>query len=167
MAKEVLCHNVLGEEFLVPASKLQFRPSVYGLLIQNGKILLSPQWDGYDFPGGGLKIEEDLEEALRREFWEETGLKVDVGKIIKASTSFYAPRPRSGEESVYWNCVLLHFLVTQTGGELSTANFDEAEKSYLGLATWLDLNKLEGLKFYNHLGSAGSLEIIKQAASQL
>ncbi len=40
------------------AEKLQFRPSVYGIIFNEdkSKVLLSKQWDGYDFPGGGKEL---------------------------------------------------------------------------------------------------------------
>jgi len=87
MKKEVLCHDNQKNEFLVDIKKFRFRPSVYGLLIRDGKILLSPQHDGYDFPGGGVNMDESLKEALQREFWEETGLRVKLGQIIEAHSS--------------------------------------------------------------------------------
>jgi hypothetical protein len=37
-------------------------------LIENNKILLSKQFDGYDFPGGGVNLDETLEETCAREF---------------------------------------------------------------------------------------------------
>ena len=76
MRQEIICHDISDREYAVSPDKFIFRPSVYGVLIEDGKILLSRQWDGYDFPGGGMNIDETLEEALLREFWEETGLRV-------------------------------------------------------------------------------------------
>ena len=89
--KKVVCRNKDGEEKEVLASELKFRPSVYGILIEHNKVLLSKQWDGYDFPGGGVEIYETMEEALKREFLEETGLKVRVRQIIHGETSMYLP----------------------------------------------------------------------------
>ncbi|MCF7860573.1 NUDIX domain-containing protein [Patescibacteria group bacterium] len=162
MKKEVLCHDNQRNEFLVDIEKFRFRPSIYGLLIRDGKILLSPQYDGYDFPGGGVNMDESLDEALRREFWEETGLTVKPKQIIEAHSSFYKPtiRPTRTEEE-YWNCQLIYFLVEQTGGELSLDYIDDDEKGYLSLATWIDIDKLDNLKFYNQLGSKGSVDLIK------
>ncbi|MFD2532633.1 NUDIX domain-containing protein [Gracilimonas halophila] len=60
-----------------------------GLLFEKDKILLvelkSPitnQWTWMP-PGGGVEFGESLEEALTREFLEETGLKVDVQKQVQ------------------------------------------------------------------------------------
>ena len=54
--KNVICRDLDKREFAVSSDKLVFRPSVYGILIENSKVLLPKQWDGYDFPGGGIKF---------------------------------------------------------------------------------------------------------------
>jgi 8-oxo-dGTP diphosphatase len=162
--KKIICHNVKGEEVEVDANKLSFRPSVYGLLIKEDKVLLSPQWDGYDFPGGGIEIHESIEEALLREYWEETGLEVKMNEILDARSSFFAPRAKGPNGEVkYWNCQLLYFLVTQTGGKLLIDNLEEKEKEYTKLAVWMNFEDLDKCKFYNILGTEGSIELVKKA----
>ena len=159
MTKTVICHDINNKLYKVDAKKLIFRPSIYGILIEKNKVLLSKQWDGYDFPGGGAELHETINEALKREFWEETGLKVKPGKIIYAGSSFYYSIMRKQ----YWNCQLIFFLVKKTGGKLSKANFDEFEKKYVDMAEWIDLKKLGKIKFYNSLGDKNSVKIIKDA----
>lgn len=87
--KIISCRDIDGNIFEVPASELKFRPSVYGIIIQDNKVLLSKQWDGYDFPGGGIELGETIEEALKREVWEETGLKVEKGQFVACEESFF------------------------------------------------------------------------------
>ncbi len=57
----------------------------------NGKVLLLRESGSYkdgtnagcfDIPGGRLKPGERYDEALRREVFEETGLRVSLGKVI-------------------------------------------------------------------------------------
>jgi 8-oxo-dGTP pyrophosphatase MutT (NUDIX family) len=79
MKSTIVCHDHDNQEFIVAPSQLSFRPSAYGILIEDNKVLLSKQWDGYDFPGGGVEVDETLEEAVVREFWEETGLDKSSG----------------------------------------------------------------------------------------
>jgi ADP-ribose pyrophosphatase YjhB (NUDIX family) len=55
------------------------RTGVYGIAIQNGKLLVIKQKKGpfigkFDLPGGKIEPQETIEEALRREFREEVGL---------------------------------------------------------------------------------------------
>lgn len=66
----------------------QLRVRVCGVYVQNQKILLLGhrhlQNDGlfYSPPGGGVGFGESLEEALKREFLEETGLRVKIGNFL-------------------------------------------------------------------------------------
>lgn len=155
--KKIVCRDIENKTHEVSADKLFFRPSVYGIIIENNKILLSKQWDGYDFPGGGIDIHETIEEALKRECWEETGLKVGVGKIITCETSFFK---LPNVEEKYCNSVLMYYMCKRVGGELSTANFDKHEKEYADMSEWISLDDLEKIKFYN---SIDSMQIIKKA----
>lgn len=57
----------------------RFHVGVYGIFINEGKILLIKKARGaykgmFDLPGGGIEFGEKLEETLKREFMEETGL---------------------------------------------------------------------------------------------
>ena len=157
--KKVICHDINGKLYKVNAKKLTFRPSIYGVLIEKNKVLLSKQWDGYDFPGGGAELYETIDESLAREFWEETGLKVRRTKIIYVgSTLFYSINRKQ-----YWNCQLFYFLVKKISGKLSKANLDGYEKEYADMAEWIDIKKLSRIKFYNSLGNKNSIKIIRQA----
>jgi len=156
--KFVVCHNIEGKKRRISADKMVFRPSVYGILIERGRILLSKQWDGYDFPGGGSEMYETVEQTLRREFWEETGYRVKVGKIIHVDTSFFSLK----YVKTHANCTLMYFLVKRIGGKISTANFDEHEKKYASAAEWIPLSKISKIKFYNMFGRA-SVKIIRKA----
>jgi ADP-ribose pyrophosphatase YjhB (NUDIX family) len=157
MEKEVICTDINGKEYKVPVSKLAFRPSVYGVIIENEKVLLSKQWDGYDFPGGGMDLGETIEESLKREIKEETGLEVKVGKVVACENSFFKLPHR---EDKFVHSILIYYLCERTGGELSTANFDEHEKEYADMPEWIDINDVKKIKFYN---SVGSVKIIKEA----
>jgi len=155
--QKVICHNKDGQEQEIEIEKIIFRPSVYGILIEDGKILLSKQWDGYDFPGGGMEIGETIDETLEREFWEETGVKVKRGRSVVCESSFFTPTFIKGE---YWNCQLMYFLCEKIGGELSKANLDEFEKIYAGLPEWVDLENIDKIKFYNDVDN---LKVISEA----
>lgn len=154
--KMVVCHDRNGRRHKVPVSELVYRPSVYGLLIERGRVLLFPQWDGYDFPGGGLEIHETIEQGLKREYWEETGLKIEPVKLLACESSFY--KPSSHEES--WNCVLIYYLVKKVSGELTDKYFDADEKLFARKAEWITIKYIDKIKFYNNIDSAA---VVKEA----
>jgi 8-oxo-dGTP diphosphatase len=59
-------------------------------------------------PGGGLEFGERAEKSLRREFLEETGLRISVGKLLVVCEFVKPPL----------HAVELFFEVTPTGGRL-------------------------------------------------
>ncbi|OGY89900.1 MAG: hypothetical protein A3B30_03175 [Candidatus Komeilibacteria bacterium RIFCSPLOWO2_01_FULL_52_15] len=151
-SKKVICHDIDGKTYEFDSSELRFRPSVYGILIKDNKILLSPQWDGYDFPGGGMELHETVHEGLVREFLEETGFTVQPQQLIACESSFFYPK-YSKLSTQPANTVLIYYTVTLVKGRLSTDGFDETEKAYAKIAEWIDLDKIEALKFLNPVDS--------------
>jgi hypothetical protein len=61
----VECESIYGDHKLIPKEKLVFRPSVYAIIVHDGKIaLVTNQSSGNHFPpGGGVEIGESSLEA--------------------------------------------------------------------------------------------------------
>ncbi len=144
MLKQVVCEDIEGNKYQVPIDRLSFRPAVYGVIIKEGKVLLSKQWDGYDFPGGGIDLGEPTEEALIREVKEETGLNVTVGRTLHCNSSFFK-LPFDGN---FVHSIHMYYECFVVGGELSTEFFDEHEKKYASKAEWVDLSRINEIKIY-------------------
>lgn len=71
----------------------RFHLGVYGILINDGKVLLIKKSRGpykgmYDLPGGGIEFGEKIEEALRREFLEEAGIALDNISFVSNNECF-------------------------------------------------------------------------------
>jgi len=156
MEKTVKCRTIEGEIKEFPVSELSFRPSVYGVAIKDGKVLLSPQWDGYDIPGGGVDLGELITDTLVREVKEETGLEVKPLRVLLVQDDFFFhPYKKKPLQTP-----LIYFLCEVVGGEISDKGFDEHEKKYAKKAEWMPLDKVPSLKFYNPINSP---KLIKDA----
>ncbi|GAB5603791.1 NUDIX domain-containing protein [Thermus sp. FJN-A] len=69
-------------------------PTVGALVEQGGRVLLvrTAKWRGlWGVPGGKVAWGEALEEALRREFWEEVGLRLSDVRFALVQEARFSP----------------------------------------------------------------------------
>ena len=68
-----------------------FSYRVAGLAVRDGKVLLQKpdDDDGYAVPGGHVALGETNKETLRREFMEETGCRIAVGRLLFVGELFF------------------------------------------------------------------------------
>ncbi len=158
--KEVICKTKKGGEIKVNSEELSFRPSVYGVIIKNMRVLLIKYKDGvYDIPGGGINKGETIKNALKREIFEESGLKFKGKKIIECSENFFETVTHG-----YTHSIRIYYLLNGIIGEPNLDNLDECEKEFIASIEWIDMDKIDSLSF--HKGSKKA-EIIKMANSLL
>ena len=65
-------------------SSARFRIAVSALIFHKGDILLAHRRDidWWNLPGGGMEEGETVDEAVRREVYEETCLEVEVERLV-------------------------------------------------------------------------------------
>jgi len=93
--KTIKCKDNCGNFVEIDKDKFFFRPSAYGVIADSGKVLLMTNKSDkkYWFPGGGIEVGEKLEEGLKREVMEETGLKIKIKRLLLSKENFIYYEP--------------------------------------------------------------------------
>ena len=91
----IRCKNNFGDDVDIPINKFFFRPGAYGFIVRDGEVLVmsNKSNDKLWFPGGGIEMHETLEEGLKREVKEETGLEIEIGKRVLVKEKFFYYQP--------------------------------------------------------------------------
>ena len=139
MERKTITHDVYNNEYIVDSEKLDISVHLYVIVIKNNKVLISPQYDGYDFPGGTAKKGETHIETLIREVKEETGYIVEPIQLLNVYTSFFHHKKKNKDYQSY----LIYYLVKIVDGEISDEGFDADEKEYAKTAKWVDTDYLK------------------------
>ena len=143
LSETLICRDIYGNSVTLPLEKMIFRNSVYGLILNEGKLLVvrTRSTGLYAFPGGGIELGEPLAEALHREIQEETGIRVEMGELATLSEDFFYYNPADEAYHAlllfYWCTPLTTALVTD--GEV----YDEESEA----PRWVPLNELQAEDF--------------------
>ena len=128
-----------------------------GVLIRNGKLLVQRDRDGseYALPGGHVKIGETTVDGLVREYREETGAEIKVGKLLWTEECFWK-----------WNGTQAHniafyYLIELTGGcdIPDDGKFVSHKDNCNVVLGWMPIKKLNDVTIYP--------DFIKEAIHQL
>ncbi len=140
--KKIITTDYYGHKYEADPDDMATSIHVYGIAIEDNKALISPQFDGYDWPGGTFKIGENTFQTLKREFKEETGLDIEPVKLLDVETSLFHHYKRGTDH----HSLLVFYLVKVVGGEISDAGFDTDEREYAQLAKWVPISEIRKMK---------------------
>jgi ADP-ribose pyrophosphatase YjhB (NUDIX family) len=114
------------------------------LLVERGRETLKGYWS---LPGGVLETGETLEQGIRREVREETGLVIEPLEVVEIFERIL----RDSDGRPEYHYVLIDYLCRPAGGSLEAA--DDVSR-----AEWVGKRSVSGY----HL-TEGTLEVIEKA----
>jgi 8-oxo-dGTP diphosphatase len=117
------------------------------LLVKRANEPLKGEWS---LPGGAVDIGETLEDAIRREVREETGVGVDVGPIVDVLDRIRY----DADGRVQFHYVLVDFVCRPTGGTLQSAT-DATD------AAWAD-----GADLRRYSVASGTITVIEKGVAR-
>ncbi|MGT2846061.1 NUDIX hydrolase [Streptococcus massiliensis] len=114
-----------------------------GILSSSGKILLQKRSDKgtWGLPGGAIELGESAVEALIREFYEETGIKVRPVKLQNVYTKYTDSYPNGDEAQVI---TILYLVQAET--DVFNNNFSSDETLELA---FFDYDEIQNITIVN------------------
>lgn len=112
---------------------------VGAIIMRGGKMMIvkranEPAKGLWSVPGGVVELGEHLHDAIKREVREETGLEVDIERLVDAVDNIVFDE----QGQVHYHYVLLDYLCRPRGGALKAAD-DVLE------IRWVTLDALQSL----------------------
>jgi len=148
MDDKIACRTLYGEEKLIAKDKLVLRPSAYAIIPHQGRILLvrMRHTGHYTLPGGGINTGERMEDGLRREVREETGIEIQVERFAAFTEDFFYYDPL--DEAIHG---LLFFYICHPLS-FDLAGDGQVEDGEVEKPSWIEVENLKEGDFNSHGG---------------
>lgn len=128
------------------------------ILNDAGKVLLQKRADRntWGFPGGVMELGESFSETLKREVKEETGLNVDIIRLIGVYSNYFDQYPNGDKAQP----ILIFFLCKKISGDLTVDNDETLELKFFGKEEMPTLVNQQHIDMFNDLFADGNQVII-------
>lgn len=124
---------MIQQDFRTKLENTVFGVRATALIVEEGKLLVVEDEDGFYTIGGAIQVGERTEEAVIREVKEELGVKAQTGQLA------FVVENRFEQDGVSYHNIEFHYLVNLL--EDAPLTMQEDEKSQP--CEWIDLDKLE------------------------
>jgi 8-oxo-dGTP pyrophosphatase MutT (NUDIX family) len=138
------------------------RVAAYALLTRDGEVLLTQmssrtRIEGrWTLPGGGIDHGEDPRDALRREVYEETGLRVEPGRVVDVHHTHFVGARADGTVEDYHGIHLI-FEVEVAPASRDVEPHVVEEDGSTARAAWVPMEQAVGLDLLSAARHAISL----------
>ena len=138
--------DVEGNEYEITVDNLSWRPSAYGIVIRDDKILLVKANGKFHLPGGGVELGEDPKLAAVREVKEETGATVIEPQLIDMASSFFSFGAYDNPPNLqHVHALLLYYSCIFVSSDVEDIHLDEYEQADGLTSEWIGISKLEDI----------------------
>lgn len=150
---KIKAETISGDLIEIEQKDLRWRVSAYGVLVENNQILLLKNAltkSELFLPGGEVEINEDIPQAIKREFVEEVGISVEVDSMIYYRESFFKG-PRQGA----FHSIQLFFNVKKIKAIKNTVT-----DKHVRDVQWYSLNQLSSLSLAPQIKFLNSAQVL-------
>ncbi len=142
----VECITLDGRTKMIQKDSLLLRPAVYAIVVYDGRVLLMKMrhTGNYHPPGGGINVGERVEDALKREIREETGIEVEVGRFARFEELFFFYDP---SETAYHG---LYFYYVCRPKTIALLDDTQVKDDAAGEPRWVNIQDLQAQDFQAH-----------------
>ena len=124
-----------------------FRYRSAAIIIENGCVLMAKNDldDYYYSVGGAVKLHESAEEAVKREVFEETGIKYEIDRLAFINENFF--KGINNNENLKCHEISFYFLMKSKGNQ----SLNDNSFVYNGIRErmfWLPIQELNNYKLF-------------------
>ena len=122
-------------DFRTKVGNTVFGVRATALIVEDGKLLVVEDEDGFYTIGGAIQVGERTEEAVIREVKEELGVKAQAGQLA------FVVENRFEQDGVSYHNIEFHYLVNL----LEDAPLTMQEDEKMQPCEWIDLDELQNI----------------------